>query len=139
MARDPLPTVLKVRRMALDAAKRDLAASLRLEDAAEQEERAARSSIDEQAEAATRITADDGLVEAFAAWLPRGRARLLQAGQAAERARAETARLRAALSATHAAVRVVEQLIETQDAERAVVAGRKEQAELDEVARRPRG
>ncbi|HEY2132468.1 MAG TPA: hypothetical protein VGH36_05775 [Acetobacteraceae bacterium] len=84
--------------------------------------------------AASRNDASDAVAEAFANWLPRGRL-ALQAAQDA-RARAEATAARACLGAARAPAEAVEQMLAQQHAEERRLALRREQAELDEIARR---
>lgn len=101
--------LLRARRAALEAARRALAASLCVEGEAEAAARDAERAIDLEADAARALTADDGAVEAFAAWLPEARRRADVARAASATAQAETSRARAgralALQARRAAER----------------------------------
>ena len=74
MPGDP-SSLLRVRRAALGEARRALEASLGTEAAAEAAARDAERAIEIESDAAHVLTADDGAVEAFAAWLPRARRR----------------------------------------------------------------
>ena len=88
--------------------------------------------------AASALDGDDGVVEAFAAWLPGARQRAAQAREACERAQADVSRARAVLSMTRAGVEAVATLAQEQAARLAALAARREQHALDDAAR-PRG
>jgi flagellar export protein FliJ len=136
MKRDPLEALMRLRRIAADKARRDLADCLRAESAAVAAVEAFAASIEHEAEVATDLAAGDAEVEAFAAWLRRIRPRQRAAETAVEEAAAETAEARAALAMASAAVRAVEEMqAHHADAARAA-AERAAQRELDEVGRR---
>lgn len=138
MSRDPLPALLRVRRMALDEARRLLATRLQAEAEAEADALAAERTILAEADAARALTADDGVVETFAAWLPGARRRAEAARAAQEAAQAETSLARAGLQLARAAVEAAEALQSRQAEGRAAEAARKEQIALDDMApRRP--
>ena len=134
---DPLETVLRIRRVTVDDAKRALAALLRAVDAAQAHADAAERLILAEGELAVD-TEGDGAVEAFAAWLPVGRAAAAAARAAHERLQADVARARAALTAARAAAEAAESLLARRAAERAVAEGRRVQAAMDEVAAQQR-
>lgn len=136
MPLDAIATVLRLRRTALDEARRGLAACLRDEDRAEAAARAAERAIQDETAAAGALAADDATMEAFAAWLPAARRRAEAAREMHERARADTARARAALTAARAAVEAAEALQADQTRIRAAEAERKRQLALDEAGRR---
>lgn len=135
MARDQLGIVIRLRRAALDETQRYLAECV----AAEERERTvllgAEEEVERQRRIAEQMTADDTVVEAFAAWLARHRPVIAKARAEHERAMAETARARAALAAARAAVEVAEELRERQAEAARAAELRVEQQELDEVAR----
>ncbi|HEY6431690.1 MAG TPA: flagellar FliJ family protein [Acetobacteraceae bacterium] len=138
MSRDPLLAVVRLRRMALDDASREFAECLRREAEAEQAASAVEAAIVREADAATSLTADDAVVEAFGKWLKRARNDLRAAQTAQENAEIETTRVRAVLQAARAAVKAAEQMLaEKQASERATLA-RREQADLDETGLRSR-
>ena len=103
MLSDFLPS-LRSRHSALEEARRALAASLRAEAAAEAAARDAERAINAGAEAARALTADDSVVEAFAAWLPGARRRADLARLAGVAAQAETFRARAGVALARAAL-----------------------------------
>lgn len=103
MPRD-LSSLLRVRRLALDEARRALAASLGAEAVAEATARDAERAIEAESDAAHVLTADDSTVEAFAAWLPQARRRADLAREAVATAQAETSRARAGLTLARAAL-----------------------------------
>jgi flagellar export protein FliJ len=138
MKRDPLPTVLRVRRLAMEDATRDLAECLRGEAEAQHAVAAVEAAIHRETEAASSLSADDSVVEAFGMWLKRARKDLHNTQARREHCESETARARAALAVARAAVRATEHLIEKQAAVADAEAARKEQAALDEVGQRTR-
>ena len=103
MPSDPLAP-MRNRQSALEEARRALAASLRKEAEVETAARDAERAIDVGADAARALTADDGAVEAFAAWLPEARRRADLARLAGIAAQAETSRARAGLALARAAL-----------------------------------
>jgi flagellar export protein FliJ len=138
MARDPLQAVLKLRELAVEEARRDVAACLELETAAGREAAAAEQAIGRETAAATDLSAGDAEVESFAAWLPHGRRRAREAHEKHEAAAMDTARARAVLAASRAGVEAVQKLIEKRRAEENAALARKAQAELDEAGLRRR-
>lgn len=136
MKRDPLDALMRLRRIAADKARRDLADCLRAESAAAEAVASIAASIEHEAGVATDIAAGDAEVEAFAAWLRRMRPAQRAAETAAQEATADTAEARAALAMARAAVRAVEEMqSHHEDAARAA-AERAAQRELDEVGGR---
>ena len=83
MLGDP-SSLLRVRRLALGEARRALEASLGAEALAEAAARTAERAIEVESDAAHVLTADDGTVEAFAAWLPQARRRVGLAREAVD-------------------------------------------------------
>lgn len=73
MTRDPLDALMRLRRIAADKARRDLADCLRAESVAAEAVAMITASIEHEAEVATDLAAGDAEVEAFAAWLCRMR------------------------------------------------------------------
>lgn len=110
MARDPLVTLIKVRRQACDDATRKLATALANEDKAERGAHEIERSIAEEMAAASHPDGSDAMVEAFGAWLPRARKQLEGARHTLADRQAETARLRAELTACRTALESVETL-----------------------------
>ena len=131
---DPLATVLRVRRVTADDARRHLAVALRAEKAAEADAADAEAAITAEREVASDLLAGDGAVEAFATWLPVGRARVEAARAAYARAGSEVAMARAALTAARAAAESADNLIERRKAAADAQAARKQQTEMDEIA-----
>jgi len=138
MTEDPLESLLRMRRIAADEARRGLAESLRVESEATKAVAAIESAIEQETEVAASIAAGDAEVEAFAAWLRRIRPRRDAAYVAEQAAEAETARARIVLGAARAAVRAVEEILQEHAAAAQAEAERRAQAELDEVAQRHR-
>jgi hypothetical protein len=132
-----LTSLLRVRTLALDTARQELAQRMDAEGLAELEAQAADQAIVTEMNLASSVDADDADVEAFARWLPRGRARLAAAQEAAERARADTVVARAGLAAAHSAARAVEDLLSQRHEEEYAEAAKREQAALDDRPHRP--
>lgn len=126
MARDPLATLARLRKLAVSEAKRDLADALRAEDAALARAMAAEAALTDEA-----ATAEPG---AYAAWLPRGIAVARAEATKAEAAARATERQRLSLAEARAAERAVELLAARREAEAAKAADRRAQAMLDEAA-----
>lgn len=136
MTHDPLESLLRLRQLAADEARRSLAECLRLESEATRAVAAIEAAIERETEVATDLLAGDAEVEAFAAWLRRMRPREHAAHDAEQDAEAETARARVVLGAARAAVKAVEEMLEQQAIAAQVEAEHRAQAELDEVALR---
>lgn len=127
MTHDPLETLLRLRRLAVDEARRDLAQCLRAEGEAARAVAAIEEAIGRETDAASDLATGGAEVEAFARWLRRIRPKQ-QAAQAAESAAtADTARARALLAAARAAVRAAEVIVAKQALERQAEAERQEQ------------
>jgi flagellar biosynthesis chaperone FliJ len=133
---DPLDAVLRMRRVTVDDAKRELASLLRAEELAQSKADALEAVIGQEAAAAADLAAGDDIVEAYAAWLPVGRANLAAARAAHEQIRCEIAMARAALTVARAAAESAQQLLTKRAAERALDANRRSQAVIDEDALR---
>ena len=71
MTHDPLESLLRLRRLAVDEARRGLADCLRVESLAAHAVAAIESAIDHETDVATDLASGDAVVEAFAAWLRR--------------------------------------------------------------------
>jgi hypothetical protein len=98
MKRDPLEALLRLRRMAVDTARHDLADCLRAESEAQSRVAAITASIEHEAAVAADLTTGDAEVEAFAAWLRRIRPVQRAAEAVLQEAAAETAQARAVLA-----------------------------------------
>ena len=139
MKRDALGATLRLRRLALEDAMRELAECFRAEAAAEQAVQAVEAAIERETEAASNLTADDVVVEAFGVWLKRARQDLRVAEAARVRAETETVRARAVLTAARGAVKAAEQVIAAKAEAQRADAGRREQHALDEIGQRQHG
>ena len=71
MKSDPLASLLRLRRLTADQARRELAECLRAESEAKQAIAAIDAKIARETEVATSLAGGDAEVEAFAAWLRR--------------------------------------------------------------------
>jgi hypothetical protein len=104
---DSLATLQRLRRLASDEARRDLAARVASVSAAEARLNAAQAALTDEALSCPSDAADP-LAGSFALWLPAAQARRFAAAAAARTAEAEVAAARAALAEARAAARAVE-------------------------------
>lgn len=129
----------RMRRMVVEEARHGLATCLDAETAAAARERQAAADLVREHAIAASPAADDAVVEAYVAWLPAGRAALEKARAARDRADAATTQARARLNAGRMAEEAVQRRIAELDRLERAAALRREQADLDEMARnRPR-
>ena len=135
MPRDPLATLIKVRRLACDEAMRKLASALANEDKAERGAHEIERTIAEEMAAASHPDGSDAMVEAFGAWLPQARQQLEGARRVLADRQAETVRVRAELTACRTALESVEAL---QEQRRLATARAVERAEIREIEDRRR-
>ncbi len=134
MARDPLASLVRLRRTACDDAQRCLISCVTIEAQAEAAANEAERTIARETHAASDPDGSDTLVEAFAAWLPEARRRTAEARHRLETLQAETARARATLTACRTALETVETL-QKQRREAAKLADqRRWQLELEELS-----
>ncbi len=134
MPRDPLDALIRLRRLSLEEATRDLGA--RLAEEADAGAAAARieALIAAEQEAASRLDADDAAVDGFGRWLRRVAQQRAAAAAARNRAETETARARAVLGLARAALASAEAEA-ARRAEQVRAEGlRREQAAMDEWA-----
>jgi len=140
MARDPLQVLLRVRGIALAAARRALADRLREETEAAERCAGIATTIAREAAVQTGQPVERRTVEFYAVWLGRNLAAQREAAAAARACAAATAEARASLSEARSAARALEAaLAQAQDASREAAA-RLEQRAVDEAAaecRRP--
>ena len=134
MPRDPLDILVRLRRLAVDQARKALADCLRTEAAAEASVARIAAAIERETDAAESLSATDADVEAFAAWLRRIRPEQHAAQEAQEQAETETLRMRAVVASARAAVQAAEDLVERHQAARRADELRSVQHEIDEVA-----
>jgi hypothetical protein len=136
---DTLQTLLRLRRLAVDKARRGLADCLQQETAAEEKMRELAAEIDRETDAVCQSAGDDRMVEHFAAWLRRARFQQDTAAGVLLTAQTHTLEARAVMTAGREAVEVVESLIAQRNAEQTAAALRREQAILGEAGRRRAG
>jgi flagellar export protein FliJ len=139
MTQDPLESLLRLRRLAVDDARRGLADCLRAESLAAQAVAAIEAAIEHETDVTASLAAGDAEVEAFATWLRRIRPKQHSAHAAEADAEAATARGRAILAAAQSAVAAVEDMLARHAAERMAEAQRQAQREIDEAAQRRGG
>jgi flagellar biosynthesis chaperone FliJ len=136
MKSDPLASLLRLRRLTADQARRELADCLRAESEAKQAIAAIDAEIARETEVATSLAGGDAEVEAFAAWLRRIRPSQHGARVAEAATVVQTTEARAVLAMARAAVRAVEELLTQRGAEQRMTAEHQAQREIDEVAQR---
>ena len=129
MAKDPLATLQKLRRLEAQAERRVLAERLAAEDAARQAAMAA--------DQALRQETSEGLNPNLGAFIQKALDDRAAAQEEQARARQETDRQRQILADARAQERVVEKLREIRAAEAAREEARREQNLMDEAARKP--
>jgi flagellar export protein FliJ len=129
MAKDPLATLQKLRRLEAQAERRALAERLAAEEAARQTVAAA--------DQALRQESSEGWNPNLGAFIQKALDDRTAAQQAQEEARQQTDRQRQMLADARAAERVVEKLRENRAAEAALEEARREQNLMDEAARKP--
>ncbi len=137
MSRNSLETLKRFRRTQCEDARKALEVCQDAEEAAGIALHSAEVAIVREQAAAMAPDAPDGTVESFVAWLPHGRQAISHAREAQERAVAATVQARAVLASARASAEAVEKLIEERAAEQKRLGLKAEQAELDELARRP--
>ncbi len=129
---DPLETVARLRRLALDEAKEALATCLRAEAEAAGALAALHAAIAAETSAAI-AGADDRAVDAFGVWLRRTTDERAVAEAALARAEARTAEARAVLAASRGNKQAVQDLLLRRATDQAARESRGEQAVLDEA------
>jgi hypothetical protein len=139
LRRNTLGALLRQRRVALDQARLDLAASLEAETAAAARVRCIAESIERETELAGRLDAGDAAVDLFAAWLRRVRVEETAAATVLQHAEQQTHEARAVLAACRGAVLVAEEAIRALVETERRAAERAEQHLIDEIGVRPRG
>ena len=130
MAKDPLVTLQKLRRLEAQAERRALAERLAAEEAARQAVAAA--------DHALRQESSEGWNPNLGAFIQKALDDRTAAQQAQEEARQQTDRQRQILADARTAERVVEKLRENRAAEAAREEARREQNLMDEAARKPK-
>ena len=131
---DALKTVLHLRRLTLDDAKRCLATLLNAEDEAQHEVDVAENALAAEGAVAADPSMGDHVVEAYVAWLPVGRAQVVRARAGVHRVQMEISRARAALTLAHAALEAAEGLAMRRAHEKTLRAQLRAQSVEDELA-----
>ena len=132
---DPLATLARLRRQAVDEARQALIDCVDMEDAAERRAAAAEEAITQELQIASHLSASDHAVERFGVWLHQARHATEAARLQQQRATANTHRARAMLTAARAAAEAIDALRDQKAAERQANATRHAQNELDEMGR----
>ena len=130
MAKDPLATLQKLRRLEAQAERRALAERLAAEEAARQATLAAERLLREES--------SEGLNPNLGAFIQKALDDRTAAYAAQENAQHATDRQRQMLAEARAAERVVEKLRENRAAEAVREEARREQNQMDEAARKPK-
>jgi hypothetical protein len=125
----------RLRRLALDAAKRDLAATLAAEEEARGMAEATSRTIAREATFADASAGTHG-PNAFAAWLTKARTQHDAARGAHAHAEAQTGRARLSLADARIALRIVEETAKRHQAATADILARAAQRDLDEIGQR---
>ena len=122
----------------MDQSRADLLSAEARAVEARQSAAAARLAIQREMLAASATEADDRAVEAFAKWLPVGRAAQTRAEAALRRAEEDSIRARTQFNLARTAAEAVEKMIAEQTAAALRLSLAKEQSVLDEAALRRR-
>lgn len=133
-----LRLALQLRHEAVEAAQQHLAECIEAEMQAAEAARLANAAIQIEAEAASAVGSDDTAVEAFAAWLPRGR--MAQAAAAARHAACldATSVARAGVGVARAAEEAVANALDAHAARVRAGIAKKAQDALDEAGQASR-
>lgn len=134
MKQESMRALVRLRRLTVDAARRDLAACVADETVAQEAARSIEMAIARETTAACSLEGGDQAVQAFAAWLQRIRPSAREAALAVERAVLRTAEARAVVAAARAAAEAAETLMARRAAARATEQARADQHALDEAA-----
>lgn len=132
---DPLATLARLRRQAVDEARQILVDCVHREDTAERRAAAAEAAITRELQIAGHLSASDHAVERFGVWLRQARTDAMAARQQQQRATTDTSRARAALTAARAAAEAISSLRAQKASEQETDTARKAQQELDEMTR----
>lgn len=136
MARDPLHVVLRLRRIQQDAARAELAESVRAEANAAEHVARLDARLADEAAAAELLAGDDVVRAAYPVWLAHARSMARDACAALDAASGQLAKSRMQLADARAATRVVEALLARHDDARREARAREEQRALDEAGSR---
>ncbi len=134
MRDEPLRTLLRLRRLALDEARLTLATSLAAETEAADLCRSIEEAIRRETDVASRVDAGDATVEAFALWLRQTLTEQAAASVALTDAEGRTHEARIVLTVARSAVEAVETEIERREGVRRQEGERREQRSLDEIS-----
>jgi flagellar export protein FliJ len=133
---DPLLALVRLRRLAVDEARRVLADCLRIETEAAGRIRAIDIAISQETEIASALEGDDQVVEEYAWWLRQAQQDRAAAEAGLNAASQRVHEARSVLGASRAAVEAVETLIAERAAEARQEMLRQEQRDIDEMGRR---
>jgi flagellar biosynthesis chaperone FliJ len=136
MRRNPLPVLLRLRATDLDAARAELVQIEHRMLEARRAVQAAELAIHNEMAAAASVQADDAAVQAFANWLPIGRASVARAKALRTRAEEDSLHARTIFNLARIALEAVQNLMDEQRAAQSRTAIRNEQNALDEIGGR---
>lgn len=134
MKQASLQTLARLRRLTVDAARRDLATCVTEEAVAQEAARAIAMAIARETATACSLDGGDQAVQAFAAWLQQIRPSARVADEAVERAVLRTAEARAVLAAARAAAEAAETIMARKAAQHAAERSAVEQRAVDAAA-----
>jgi hypothetical protein len=134
VARDPLPVLLRLRNIALDAARRALADRLREEGAAAERCADLAATIGRETEVQASEPVERGTGESYVAWLRSARAAQHEAEAASRACTAATVQARGSLNRARTESRVLEAALERAADAALSAATRLEQRAVDEAA-----
>ena len=133
---DAIEKLNSVRTLAVDQARSNLAVTLDIENAARKQADESDAQIGHEVEAASSLSAGDHAVEAFAGWLPIGRARAADARTRHERSLVDVACARAGLNAALIAAEISQKYLTSREEERRHLQDKRRQQTDDEFASR---
>ncbi len=134
MRPDPLPTLLRLRRMEMDTARAEMLNVEARVAEAQLAVQTAEAAIRHEIAMASDIATDDAAVEAFSAWLPVGRATLARAAVVRGRAEEDVLHARTMFNLARIAAEAVETLIEENKANGLRTGLQRQQAVLDDIS-----
>ncbi|MFT9089332.1 flagellar FliJ family protein [Acetobacter okinawensis] len=129
-----LRALIRVRKTEVDEARAGMSRALAAESAAMAELERQLTQIEVERDEAE----GDAGRESFRLWLPIAQEEVARAEQVVRRTRADSQRVREELIQANAAFKAAQTLLEKREEEERVVRARREQAELDDLARRRR-
>ena len=136
MRRDKMSKLLQLRRMEVEGARAQMLAAEAMQSEARQTLRDAQSAVRREMEGACSLLADDAAAEAFAKWLPLGRAAQFRAEAQLRHAEENLIKARTTFNLARIAAEAVEKFIDNQRTAQIKADQIKEQLMLDEISPR---